>query len=400
MQVVTRVMRIALIVAIIHGVAAAQTEDTEATVARRVTWRFLHYNPLTTRETERLDDIENACEGFHMHTAQEGVRLASRQFGFTMIGLYMPPRRTNVETRSTHEECVDNLMDRLQEEDILEGPEAMGDDAMWLKEGMEEGFRRLFRDETPAEASGVFDVPDFVKERPFAQKSKQATPDAGGNRRKKQRRTVEALPQGEDKDDDVLGCFVAALSRLARTSAAELRDIAGIAFACLLLPMEGQAALAMKAPGHTYNETVQALKAKNDEKGLACEKKSKEVRLPFWMVHIKDKGAAEVQEVAMRCTGRPTTPKENKPGRTKLPLTLNSKRAEVQGAPVAGLRRRNGAIKRGPAPRGPLERAAQQLLEEFEGSATHEDCAEYFDLAVTEGCGDSLSYPAVVYELY
>ncbi|CAK0888226.1 unnamed protein product [Prorocentrum cordatum] len=170
----------------------------------------------------------------------------------------------------------------------------------------------------------------------FALKNKQATPDGGDHRRNKQQRTVEALLHG--------------------------------------------VALATMAAGQTYHETVWAPKAKNDEKGLdelgppcahiftpmvlgsnqeACEQKSKEVISSFSMAHIRDKGAAKVQDTVMRCKGRPTKPKENNPGMMELPPGLNSKRAEVPGA----------------------------------------DCAEYFDRAVNEGCGDPLSYSAVVYEL-
>eukprot|EP00959_Pyramimonas_sp_CCMP1952_P225344 4712700-Pyramimonas_sp.AAC.1 len=54
----------------------------------------------------------------------------------------------------------------------------------------------------------------------------------------------------------------------------------------------------------------------------------------------------------------------------KLSLALNSKHAAVQDALVVELRCRNGTVKRGPAPRGPLERAVQQLLDEFEGAKT------------------------------
>eukprot|EP00959_Pyramimonas_sp_CCMP1952_P027134 569955-Pyramimonas_sp.AAC.1 len=52
----------------------------------------------------------------------------------------------------------------------------------------------------------------------------------------------------------------------------------------------------------------------------------------------------------------------------KLSLALNSKHAAVQDALVVELRRRNGVVKRGAAPRGPLERAAQRLLDEYEGA--------------------------------
>eukprot|EP00959_Pyramimonas_sp_CCMP1952_P278877 5831009-Pyramimonas_sp.AAC.1 len=58
-----RAMRTALLAAITQGVAA-QTAETEAVPVRRASWRFLHYNPLSARETERLDDIETACEGY------------------------------------------------------------------------------------------------------------------------------------------------------------------------------------------------------------------------------------------------------------------------------------------------------------------------------------------------
>ena len=46
---------------------------------------------------------------------------------------------------------------RRVKEDILEGLEAMGDDTMWLKEELEGGFLRLFRDADLAEAFGALD---------------------------------------------------------------------------------------------------------------------------------------------------------------------------------------------------------------------------------------------------
>ncbi|CAK0905558.1 unnamed protein product [Prorocentrum cordatum] len=224
----------------------------------------------------------------------------------------------------------------------------------------------------------------------FALKSKQQTEGIEGASQAKKHRTVEALLQGgSGKDDSVLARLVAVLARLALTSAAELRDIAGLVFVTLLLPIEGAVAKATKAAGATCHETAQALKKSNDERGLeelgpprahifmamvmginqeACEQTSKETIYQFWMAHIKDKGAQEVQESAMHCKCRPTKPKENKPGMVKLSFALNSKHAAVQDALVVELRRRGGAVKRGPAPRGPLERAAQQLLDEYEGT--------------------------------
>ena len=98
------------------------------------------------------------------------------------------------------------------------------------------------------------------------------------------------------------------------------------------------------------------------------EQFSNDIIFKFWMTCIKDKSATEVEDSIMRCKCRPAKAKENKPGMVKLSLALNSKSAAVQGAAAAELRRRSGAIKRGPAPRGPLERAAQQLLDEFEGN--------------------------------
>eukprot|EP00959_Pyramimonas_sp_CCMP1952_P382485 8014903-Pyramimonas_sp.AAC.1 len=62
----------------------------------------------------------------------------------------------------------------------------------------------------------------------FALKHKQAEGEGDDARRKKQQRTVEALVQGNGKDDNVLGRLVTVLARLALTNAAELRDIAGI----------------------------------------------------------------------------------------------------------------------------------------------------------------------------
>eukprot|EP00959_Pyramimonas_sp_CCMP1952_P451406 9451287-Pyramimonas_sp.AAC.1 len=75
----------------------------------------------------------------------------------------------------------------------------------------------------------------------------------------------------------------------------------------------------------------------------ACEQTSKETIYQFWMAHIKDTGAQEVQERVMHCKCRPTKPKENTPGMATLSLALNGKHAGVQGALVVELRRRNGA---------------------------------------------------------
>jgi len=52
----------------------------------------------------------------------------------------------------------------------------------------------------------------------------------------------------------------------------------------------------------------------------------------------------------------------------KLSLAVHGDHAKVQEALVQELKKRGGIIKRGPAPRGNLERAAQQLLDEFEGN--------------------------------
>eukprot|EP00959_Pyramimonas_sp_CCMP1952_P094682 1980707-Pyramimonas_sp.AAC.1 len=55
-------MRTALLAAIAQGAAAGAAETSAAT--RRTAWRLLHYNPLTARTAERLDDIESACESY------------------------------------------------------------------------------------------------------------------------------------------------------------------------------------------------------------------------------------------------------------------------------------------------------------------------------------------------
>eukprot|EP00959_Pyramimonas_sp_CCMP1952_P394838 8272853-Pyramimonas_sp.AAC.1 len=132
----------------------------------------------------------------------------------------------------------------------------------------------------------------------------------------KKHRTVEALLQcGSGEDDSVLARLVAVLARLALANAAELRDIAGMVFIALLMPMEGAVAKATKAAGATYHETVQALKKSNDGRGLeelgppyvhifmamvmgtnqeACEQTSMEIIYQFWMAHIKGAGGPEV----------------------------------------------------------------------------------------------------------
>ncbi|CAK0789736.1 unnamed protein product [Prorocentrum cordatum] len=86
----------------------------------------------------------------------------------------------------------------------------------------------------------------------------------------------------------------------------------------------------------------------------------------FWSQSVEGKTAQQLQEVVLHCRAKPAKKKDGQPEMTKIVFALSRDHDGMEKLLVNVFKGYQGIVKMGPAPRGPLERAAQKLLDEYE----------------------------------
>eukprot|EP00959_Pyramimonas_sp_CCMP1952_P290948 6086106-Pyramimonas_sp.AAC.1 len=88
----------------------------------------------------------------------------------------------------------------------------------------------------------------------------------------------------------------------------------------------------------------------------------------FWTTRVQTaKSVLELAEVVLHCKVKPVKKKGGASDKVKISFAIRNTHTELEEAIIKGLKLMGGQTKVGPAPRGPLERLAQELLKEVEG---------------------------------
>ena len=199
----------------------------------------------------------------------------------------------------------------------------------------------------------------------------------------------ELLAKGEDVS--TVKKLLIVLTKLSLTNAAEIREITGMLWNTVLIDVKSPIAVEMMAQGKSYHEATKQAKgdpAAQDRLGppyvhifaglmlglskcqaQLAEEYAKSL-MEFWTQQVvaECKTPFDLLGKVMYCKCKAAKVKDGKPGLAKVTIAMNTEFGAVQAAILAALVANGGIKKHGPAPRGPLERAAQELLEVLEGT--------------------------------
>ncbi|CAK0903602.1 unnamed protein product, partial [Prorocentrum cordatum] len=194
----------------------------------------------------------------------------------------------------------------------------------------------------------------------------------------------ELLAAGEDVS--TVAKLLVVLANLSLTSAADIRETTGMPWNASLADVKGSVAKHMLEQGRVDHEATNA--AKNDPaalealgppyahvfaglmQGVAGCTLGDSMKVPlasFWEEPVVEEGRAPTDLLGkvLPCKCKPAKSKEGRPGLVQVAIAMGAARAALQSCLAKAMTTNGRVLKRGPAPRGPLERAAQELLEEL-----------------------------------
>ncbi|CAK0838265.1 unnamed protein product [Prorocentrum cordatum] len=188
------------------------------------------------------------------------------------------------------------------------------------------------------------------------------------------------------KDVSTVKKLLIVLTKLSLTNAAEIREITGMLWNTVLVEVKSPIVVEMMAQGKSCHE--KSKKAKGDPAaqdrlgppyvhifaGLMLGPSKTEPQLEethtnslteFWTQQVTSEGKTPLDLLGkvMHCKCKAAKVKDGEPGLAKVTIAMSMEFGAVQVAILAALVANGGIKKHGPAPRGPLERAAQELLE-------------------------------------
>ncbi|CAK0822145.1 unnamed protein product [Prorocentrum cordatum] len=232
-------------------------------------------------------------------------------------------------------------------------------------------------------------MPPFAVAAPSWGLKRGAEPAQGAEGPDRKKHIQDLLAKGEDVS--TVKKLLTVLTKLSLTNAAEIREITGMLWNTVLVEVKSPIAVEMMARGKSYHE--ESKKAKGDPAaqdrlgppyvhifaGLMLGLSKTEPQLEethtnslteFWAQQVAAEGKTPLDLLGkvMYCKCKAAKVKDGKPGLAKVTIAMSTEFGAVQVAILAALAANGGIKKHGPAPRGPLERAAQELLEVLEGT--------------------------------
>ncbi|CAK0864094.1 unnamed protein product, partial [Prorocentrum cordatum] len=176
----------------------------------------------------------------------------------------------------------------------------------------------------------------------------------------------ELLAAGEDVS--TVGKLFVVLTKLSLMSAAGIREIIGMLWNTVLVDVKGSVAKHMLEQGRVHHDATQT--AKNDTAALDALGPPYAHVFAGLMQGVAEYNLEDSMKVLLASFWEKQAVKE---GLVKVTIATSAVSFTLHSYLVKALASNGGVLKHGPAPRGPLERAAQEPLEELEGGKSNKD---------------------------
>ena len=205
---------------------------------------------------------------------------------------------------------------------------------------------------------------------------------------------VAKVVAGGGSDKDIVRQLVEILAVLSLVNAAELRELCSVVYMTFLIPAAATICVEMKNMGKAYHERAKQVGEIEDEEakqkaveeqgppflhmwlallqGLAkapdeqkLDENGKGIVDKYWQDVVLKEGLHNLAEQVRCCKLKEVKKKKKKVEYMRLTFAIDAKYNELEQVVKKGIIKQGGEQKRGPAPKGPLEREASRLLEKL-----------------------------------